>query len=354
MYLTRDTINKTGLLNEELFPMWGCTAEYQLRVARNNIKILALIEIDDFIHVREGGFGESFKQLFKEEPSKKNLFVQTPPLVSVVIPTHNFSSWLPSAINSLIGGDTDLGYFEQQTFASFEVIIVDDSSTDDTPQIIESLVDGWKGVRTIRLDRPREKVWDENEDKYIGKTVAMNAGIDSAYGTYILSADADDMMETDRIEKLFNHISKNPTSVVYDDMRTFTDGERTKEWRVGAQPNTGIFYDEGQFDFTTCLYKNQVHFSTMFAKNTWQKVGGYCERMLYGREDWHFAINCASNGFIPHKIKYAGMLYRRDGQNRTLVNAKPDWMTRFQKQMRGEFPDLYRETPRPKQGSVWF
>ncbi len=73
MYLTRDTINKTGLLNEELFPMWGCTAEYQLRVARNNIKILPLVEVEDFVHTREGGFGDSFKQLFKEEPAKKNL-----------------------------------------------------------------------------------------------------------------------------------------------------------------------------------------------------------------------------------------------------------------------------------------
>lgn len=355
MYLTREAIDKTGLLNEELFPMWGCTAEYQLRVARNNFGVMPLEKVEDFVHTREGGFGQSFQKLFEEEPDKRKLFTSTPPLVSVIIPTHNYSKYLSSTVNCLIGGQTDLGLFPQQTFASFEVIIVDDSSTDDTPEIIQGLVDPWKGVRSIRLDRPRNEVWDNQKDKYIGKVVAVNAGIKSAFGKYILTIDADDMMWSDRIERLFNLQVKNPHSFIYDDLQFFSGSnilnfhypdekvEFMRDGRLIKVPNpkagqTTTRPEMGDYVFDEIIWKNNVHSSIMFPK----EAGLYPERFKYGREDWAMAVKLGTLGYCGIRDRNNGFLYRRHGENRTLVNTSPDWMTFFQKQMVEEFGDIYR------------
>lgn len=226
MYLTRDMINTVGKFNTKDFPMWGCTAEYQLRAARAGYKILPVEHVPGFVHVRGNeSYGESFKTLLKQDKSGKSLYTSTPPLVSVVIPTHNYSAWLSSTVNSLIGGETSLGVWQQQTFGGFEVIIVDDSSTDNTPDIIKGLVDPWKGVRSIRLNRPRNKVWDSTKDKYIGKVHAMNHGISKAYGKYIMILDADDMVRPDRIERFYREIIKNPKTFVYDNLQIFGNGK---------------------------------------------------------------------------------------------------------------------------------
>ena len=341
MYLTRELINKTGLLNQLDFPMWGCTAEYQLRAAREGFKILPLETVDDFVHTRAEGeqFGESFRTLVNDEQDKRSLFVSTPPLVSVIIPVHGekYAKFLPSTVNSLIGGPTDLGDWSQQTFGAFEVVIVDDSSPDSTPEIIADVVDPWKGVRSIRLDRPWDEVWNDTVDKYIGKVVALNAGISAAYGKQIIVLDCDDMMEEDRLERMYRASQAFPHSIIYDDMMTFTNGERTKRWNVGR----------GDYDFETTLRMNQVHNSIMFPKSGWTEIGGYPTRFKYGREDWAVNVKFGINGYCGVKLDdYAGLLYRRDGQNRTLMNTAQKWMQYFQGQMYQEFRHIY-EGERP-------
>lgn len=360
MYLTRELIDKTGLLNQRDFPMWGCTAEYQLRAARNNFKILPLEHVIDFVHLRQDGkrFGESFTELAKQEPKKVPLFVSTPPLVSVIIPVHNFSTWLKSTVNSLVGGETDLGNWKQQTFAGFEVLIVDDSSTDETPEMIKTVCDPWKGVRSIRLNRPRKEVWDNVKNKYIGKVAALNQGIKESFGKYIMVLDADDMIKPDRIERFYNEQIRNPKSFIYDNLQFFGNGEiipyvypeHTLVVQDGAkyrQPNpkagqSTLFPKLQDYDFETLIYKNHVHSSIMFPREAWETIGGYPRRFIYGREDWAIAVKFGVFGYCGVRLRdYHGLLYRREGQNRTIENSRHDWMKFFQSQMRQEFPQIY-------------
>lgn len=334
MYITREVIDSVGLMNSNVFPMWGSTAEYQLRVARAGFKILPLLNVEGFVHIRPSGeaFGNSFKQLLQQEKERKKEFVLTPPLVSVVIPVHGekYAQFLQSTVNSLIGGHTDLGEWKQQTFGAFEVVIVEDSSYDNTPEIVDSVCDSWKGVRAIHLKRPKDEVISTVNGKYIGKVVALNTGIESAYGTYISVLDADDMMEEDRLERLYTAAVENPHSLIYDDMYTVTDGKRTRKWTME------------NYDFEKLIYKNQIHNAIFFEKSAWKEIGGYPERFKYGREDWAINVKLGINGYCGVHLDYAGLLYRRDGQNRTIENTKPDWMRYFQSKMVKEYPDLYR------------
>lgn len=333
MYISREAINKTGLLNESLHPMWGSTAEYQLRIARNNLKVMPLEYVHSFVHIRPDveRFGQSFKSIVTKDNIK--LFTNTPPLVSVIIPVHGekYAKFLQSTVNSLVGGPTDMGDWKQQTFASFEVVIVQDSSQDNTKQLVDAVCDSWKGVRALHLNRPRKDVWDSEKGKYIGKPSALNIGIKDAYGKYIVVLDADDMMHSTRLEHMFQVISREPKALVYDDVEIFSDGKVDRTW---------VMQD---YDFDACLRKNQIHNSIMFSKDAWKAVGGYPERFKFGREDWAMNIRLGSHGYCGIHIKnYAGLLYRREQQNRTIENTRPEWMTFFQKEMYQEFESLYK------------
>ena len=365
MYITRKVINEVGLLNEKHYPLWGSTAEYQLRVARAGFKVNPIVVIDDFVHQRKSNeqFGSSIQTLLQREPENRKKMVQTPPLVSVVIPTHNFTQWMQSTVNSLVGGQTDLGEWKQQTFGGFEVVIVDDSSTDDTPEILADIVDPWKGVRSIRLDRPRDEVWCPEKDRYIGKTEALNAGIKSAYGKYILVIDADDMMHSDRIERFVDAIEADPSRFVYDNFQFFGNGDilehtfpeydfeiDTATGNMRRFPNSHFGQTTkfpkivgSEFNLDVCKWKNQVHFSIMFRKDKWAEIGGYHPNFKYGRDDWSIAINFALNAnYCGNKLNdYHGLLYRREGQNRTLVNTHWEWMRYFQSMMVHTFPRAY-------------
>ena len=88
--------------------------------------------------------------------------------VSVVIPTYNRASLLKRAIKSVLC----------QTYPDFEVIIVDDGSTDNTEEVIRSFDD--KRVKYIKLKKNK------------GYPVALNKGVKTAKGEYIGFLDSDD------------------------------------------------------------------------------------------------------------------------------------------------------------------
>lgn len=86
--------------------------------------------------------------------------------VSVIIPTYNYARYLGEAIDSALG----------QTLAPLEVIVVDDGSTDDTPELLAAYGDR---IRVLR-------------QKNAGVAVARNSGIAAARGEYVAFLDADD------------------------------------------------------------------------------------------------------------------------------------------------------------------
>jgi len=94
----------------------------------------------------------------------------TCPRVSVVIPTFNRAAFLPSAARSALG----------QTLRDIEVIIVDDGSSDDTPQVVEELRRDDPRVRSVRQDQR-------------GLSAARNAGLEQVRGGQVAFLDDDDL-----------------------------------------------------------------------------------------------------------------------------------------------------------------
>jgi glycosyltransferase involved in cell wall biosynthesis len=121
------------------------------------------------------------------------------PLVSILTPTFNRADFLGQMIESVLS----------QTFRNFELIIVDDGSTDDT----RSLVEGFRDERiTYR--------YQENS----GQSVARNAALKLATGQYICFLDSDNAWLPDKLEKSLKAFEQNPdVDVVYGDCITINE-----------------------------------------------------------------------------------------------------------------------------------
>lgn len=108
------------------------------------------------------------------------------PFVTIMIPAHNEEVMIADTINYLM---TELNY------SNYEVLVVDDGSTDDTPLILHGLMAQYSNLKVIRIEKNQ------------GKAHAFNIGIAFTKGEFILSNDADSLPEPDAIWKYMNYFN---------------------------------------------------------------------------------------------------------------------------------------------------
>ena len=318
MAMRRDALDAVGGFNERDYPLWGATCEWQLRACRMGFKVLP-DRMEWLKHRREGEFGESIQEALSDEPGKREWLIRTPPAVSVIAACHNYGRFLPDMLASLMGGPSSLGKMEPQTFQSFEVIIVDDASIDDSPQIGAALANPWKGVKFIR----------RNEQG--GSPAAYNTGVRQSFGRYLTMLSADDMREPWALEEMYRLCRANPGAFIYDDVAEFGYGKRGK---VQKFP---------EWNFERLIEKNFTHAGIMYPRSAWDRVGGYPEAMSRGREDWAFSISLGRAGYEGVRLPRPGYLYRREQQNRSLTNQGCEWWCFFLGQLGALYPDIYNE-----------
>ena len=102
--------------------------------------------------------------------------------VSVIVPVYNASQYIGRTLDSIIAQDFD----------SFEIIVIDDGSTDDSLEMINQCLDG--------CEMPHKVIHQENA----GVSVARNVGIEESKGDYLAFVDADDHISKNHISSLYN------------------------------------------------------------------------------------------------------------------------------------------------------
>ncbi len=117
-------------------------------------------------------------------------------LISVILPTYNSRDFIDAAIDSVL----------QQTERRFELIVVDDCSTDDTAGIIEQYTR--RDARVKLLHMPRNS----------GPAAARNAGVDAARGRWIALLDSDDVYAPQRLARLMELAEANAADMVSDNL----------------------------------------------------------------------------------------------------------------------------------------
>jgi glycosyltransferase involved in cell wall biosynthesis len=166
------------------------------------------------------------------------------PTVSVVLSVRNGGSDLPAALDTIL----------KQSFSDFELIVINNGSTDGTRAFLDGITD------------PRVRVFHQ-DDK--GLASALNRGISLARGRYIARQDHDDLADPSRIEKQVAFLDANPEYGLI--------GTRAEIW-IGDTPS-GRFHDHPTEDEVLkfdLLFNNPfVHSSVMMRKSVLDHVGVY-------------------------------------------------------------------------------
>lgn len=133
------------------------------------------------------------------------------PKISIIIPIYNAEHSLPKMLNSIL----------KQTFCDFEVLLINDGSTDSSGTICNNYTSEDKRFKVIHK-------------KNAGVSAARQTGLENAQGEYIIHADADDWIEPTMLEELYNKAIKENADVVICDF--YTNNGNIEKY-VKQQPN---------------------------------------------------------------------------------------------------------------------
>jgi glycosyltransferase involved in cell wall biosynthesis len=214
------------------------------------------------------------------------------PEVSVIIPTYNRAHLIGRAILSVL----------RQSYQDFEIIVLDDCSTDNTEELIDEMKKKDKRIRYIRHEKNK------------GPAVARNSGIKNAKGEYIAFQDSDDEWLPEKLEKQIKIFrkEKHNIGVVYTGML------RIRNNKIKNIPPKFIKKNEG-YIHKELLKGNFIgNPSVVIRKECFKKIG-YFNVILPCLEDWDLFIRISkfyNFKYIPENLVISH--YTENG-----VNEKP-------------------------------
>ena len=169
------------------------------------------------------------------------------PLVSVIIPTYNRAWALKKAIDSVL----------EQDYKNFELIVVDDGSTDNTEAIIEPYIGFLKLIQQPNL----------------GVSSARNKGISVASGSLIAFLDSDDYWYPEKLSTQVNFFNANPDAWICQTEETWIrNGKRVNPKKKHKKPSGMIFIPS----LALCLVSPSA---VMIRKNLFIKIDGFDESL---------------------------------------------------------------------------
>jgi glycosyltransferase involved in cell wall biosynthesis len=208
------------------------------------------------------------------------------PTISVVIPAYNAERTIVETITSV----------QQQTLSNFELIVINDGSTDRTLELLQSIEDN------------RLKVFSYENG---GLPVARNRGISHATGEFIAFLDADDLWTPDKLELQLAALQQHPEAgVAYSWTSYFLDGEEESTF-----PFSPIFFEGNVYD--KLLVNNFIANGSniLVRRNAIESVGEF-EPTLKSSEDWDFYIRLAAKWHFVVVPKHQ-ILYRQSSNAMT-------------------------------------
>lgn len=217
-------------------------------------------------------------------------------LLSIIVPVYKVDKFLPRCMNSLLN----------QTLKDIEIILVDDESPDDCPQLCEQYAKTYSHIKVIHK---------KNE----GLGFARNTGLEVALGEYVAFIDSDDFIDPDMFENLYQYAKKNDCDVVFCGYNIYRD----KQHIIKCQefPDYSVYKGKEQ---VTNVLMNMVgadpsHYSDVrLLMSVWRAIYSrsiieknhlrFVSEREYIAEDIIFHLDflphCLNIGFIPQTHYY--------------------------------------------------
>lgn len=218
--------------------------------------------------------------------------------VTVFIPVYNGEPFLAEAIQSVLG----------QTYRDFELLVVDDCSTDRSVEIVRSFRDP-----RIRLER---------NERNRGRPFTRNRGLELARGEYLAVLDADDVCESERLERSVSFLDANPDVAAVGSAATFIDD--------GGRPLFVARFplDSGEIRSRIFATNCFLHSSVTFRRAQVLAIGGYDGRLpqsqdydLFLRLSAVHALANLEDPLVRYRVHDAQVSQRKLASQRRLANA---------------------------------
>lgn len=225
-------------------------------------------------------------------------------MVSVIMPVYNVGLYILDAVNSILN----------QTYKDLELIIVDDSSTDDTYKV---LIENFSKNENVIILK-------NSENKKI--VYSLNKALDYASGEFIARIDGDDIAYPDRIEKQINYLLQHPkVDLVGCDLETINE--------CGVATGTFNRFPE-HFDILNRMayFCPPVSHIWLCRSSVYKSLNGY---RFPSVEDYDFLLRMVTSGYKFANIPgYIGMKIRiRDGSTSTLFGVSQRRAFNFVRQL---------------------
>ncbi len=212
--------------------------------------------------------------------------------VSIIIPAFNMAEFIEEAILSVLQGEMH----------DVEVIVVDDGSEDETPEIVAQFIN------------PGSQSWDPrvryHRKENQGKSVAVNLGLELAMGEYITILDADDKLPMDSLQIRYDHASEGAPDLIIGAFNVFNKDQifGTRTIKAGLNRNTllkkYIWSYQSPFSVNACL----------FSRRLIQQVGGL-DRRLIRCQDIDLALRLLDKSNSVKTIDHVVYNYRKHRQS---------------------------------------
>lgn len=234
----------------------------------------------------------------------------TTPLVSIILPCYNAQLFLNKAIDSIL----------KQTYNNFELICIDDCSTDKTAEILKYYES---------LDS-RIKVYTNKKNLKIAET--LNIGLQHAKGKYIARMDADDISIPNRIELQVSFLEK-------DDSIGICGGQCKVINEIDICTGK-LCYPQNDYAIKSNLLFDSsfAHPTVMFRRTIYESLGGYKDMMpIEDLEYWH---RMAKANIKMANLPEVLLLYRVHGDNVSIKNNDEKKKSLI-KCLYSEYPEFY-------------
>ena len=224
--------------------------------------------------------------------------------ISIIVPVYNVAKYLQKSLESILS----------QTKKEFELIIVNDGSTDDSPVILNEFAKRDNRIKMLN-------------QKNSGVSVARNKGLSVATGKYILFLDADDYIENDMLQKLYDAIEVSKAdAAICDHIEETEEGVVLKcfynnlpTYKMNKDElNQKVLYDligyANEANLKKCTPISGSLCTILFRKDFIKKEGILFSSELFRAEDLLFKIEyfCAAQSIIAVKKPLYHYVRRRD------------------------------------------
>lgn len=232
------------------------------------------------------------------------------PFFTVIIPLYNKEKYIENAIKSILN----------QTFTDFELLIVNDSSTDKSVEIASKFLS--------------EKVHLIHHEKNSGLAATRNTGIKKATSNYVTFLDADDLWKSHFLEKIFHLIQNFPEARIFGTNYEEIWEKTIKKPHNGSESLPTDF--AGYVNFFKINLKQGLynHGSVCLHKEVYEKVGFYNEIIQLSqdldfniRANYHFKLAYDNSVQMSYFMQTDNQLTRSSLQNKTIpdYDKYEDW-----------------------------